>query len=178
MLSGPCHSVHRLCKECDLEAVHAEYVPDYMLYLRLVVSCLHRRGVLPVDLELLHDVVEVAGVAHLGLYSAYLFVPHLDAEAVTVKYLERLLERGGNRSGDSLPVLLFQLLSYRELVSVRPVVRRLYPEFKLGGVCEQELIDIVGAVHAAYMLKHIRIVLESLAKSARESVDALLQVYP
>ena len=176
MFSGSRNSVDRLRQECHIKPVHAENVSDYMLYLSLVVGCLHRCRILPVDLELLHDVVEVAGIAHFGLNSAYLFMPHLNTEAVIIEYFQSLLKSCGDRSCNPLPVLFLEFLCNRELISVCPVIRSLHPEFKLSSIGQQKLIDLIDAAHSANMLKNIRIILERLMQTLDESVYRLFQV--
>ena len=122
--------------------------------------------------------VKVAGVAHLGLYSAYLFMAHLYAEAVVVEYLQCLLKSRRHRSRYSLPVLLLEFLSYRKLVSVCPVIRCLDPELQLGRVSQHYVVDLIDTFDTVDVLKHIWMLRQFPLQLRSESLSGFLQVYP
>ena len=153
------NALHRFCQEGNFQVVGPEYVPDDVLNLAFVVRRLQRVGVLPVDFQLLHDVVEVAAVAHLGTNAAHFFMTHFHFESVAVQNLQSLFHRRSNRSDGALPILLFQFLGGVQLVAVRPVVRCFYPEFQLGGTGEHHIFNIFRRIQASDVVRYVWIVL-------------------
>ena len=138
-----------------------------------VVSRLHRVGVFPVDLQLLHDVVMVAGTGQAGFDAADLLMTHFHLKAVIVQDFDALFESSPNRSISTFPVLLLELLRCRELFSVRLIVRRSDPEFQFGRAGDADLFDIVRAFNAFHILKYIRMLPQKLHQVCFEFVDRI-----
>ena len=152
----------RLCHKRDIEAVHGEYISHHVLDLILVVGRLHGVCIFPVYFQLLHNVVVVACSAHFGLYASDLLMSHFHAEAVLFQKGKGVLKSRSHLSVGSLPVLLLQNLSGEELFSVAFVVGSLYPEFQLCCAGYDYFIYVVCAVDSVYVLKSVRMSLESL----------------
>ena len=178
VFSGTGDPEHRLCPERDLQIVHPEHIADDIPDLTLVISSLHRRRIFPVYLKLLHDVVERAGITHLGLDTADLFVPHLHAESVVIEYFESLLHGSPDRPRNTFPVLLLEFLSNGKLIAVCSVVRCLDPELQLSSIGEPEMVDLIHPVDAVDMVEHIRVFPQNGIKLTQESGNCLLQIGP
>ena len=84
---------------------------------------------------------------------------HFHFESVAVQNFQGLFHRRSHRSDGALPILLFQFLRGVQLIPVRPVIRRLYPEFQFGGAGEHHIFNIFRRIQSADVVRYIRIVL-------------------
>ena len=173
MLAVSGNARHRFRHKGRRQTKLVEYIAHDIFDLFFVVSRLHRVGVFPVDLQLLHDVVMVAGTGQAGFDAADLLMTHFHLKAVIVQDLDALFESSPNRSISTFPVLLLELLRCRELFSVRLIVRRSDPEFQFGRAGDAELFDIVRAFNAFHILKYIRMLPQELHQVCFEFVDRI-----
>ena len=136
MLSASGNARHRFGHKCYIKTVRTKYIFYYVLYHIFVISSLQSLRIFPIYLQLLHNVIVVSGMSHLGLYSANFLMSHLRLKAILLQHHKRFFERCSYRSYRSLPILLFEALCRRKLFSVRFIIGCLYPKLKLSCTCK------------------------------------------
>ena len=110
MFTGTCYAFHRLSLESRAESKGIEHVSYDVFYQLFIVCSLKRRSVLPVDLQLFHNVIHTTGRREFGFNSAYLLMAHFHSDTVAVEDLYGLFKGGPYRTVSPLPVLLFKFL--------------------------------------------------------------------
>ena len=146
MLTAASNALHRLCHECNVKPVKPEYISYYVFYLFFIVRSLQRIRIFPVDFKLLHYVIVMSGVSHLGFDAADLLVTHFHFKTVAVKNVKCSFESCTNRPHCPLPVLLLELLRCGKLLSVRLLIRCFNPEFQFCRRCHYQILNLIGAV--------------------------------
>ena len=173
MFTGSGNTRKRLGAEAYFETMHTEDLFDEDTCKKLIVSCLKCIGIVPVDLELFHDVLEITGIRKVCLYAADFLVAHLRLKAVKLKEHDGLLKRSTDNTLGALPVLFLEALGCREDTRVDLFFRRAYPEFQLGGRGQLDACQIVYG--EAQLFTEHRVFAKVSFQFGGESVCAALQ---
>jgi DNA integrity scanning protein DisA with diadenylate cyclase activity len=97
--------------------VHTEDLFNENTCSKLIVGTLKCIGISPVNLELLHDGVEVTGRSNSSLNTADFLMTHLGIESVQVENEDYLLESCSYNALCALPIRLLENLGRNKLIS-------------------------------------------------------------